>query len=321
MPLTHLICPDEIKIPVEQCLTYKGCRLCDRCAPMSVLRQVSERRKWRGVTASQSGNGPRIMYLPEIVDFSIKPESMAFAFLGINTHSKMAEEQWTDNVMPEQRFKEGTSDVLEIDEFYPEPDHYILYDYKTSGSYAIAKWAGIQVIKEDRPILDADGNAVLLKSGPNKGKVKTKQHREIVEDFSKGNRREISLQLNRYRQAWNAKGFKISKMYIFGIPRDGGTYLAEQRGITKRFYKFPVEFMPDLEVTEYYENLAHEMDVAFKTGYARPCNPWETWEGERCRRFCDVSIDCIEMCRQYSEQWPGGDWKKHRAEKGYMINA
>lgn len=319
MPLTGFVCPDGVEITSEKCLAHGGCRLQDRCCPLSVLRQIAEQRQYKKVTASMSGNGPRLIWLNAVEDFVVDPDRYMFAFLGVNVHDRMAQKKYTDNVLPEHYLGFGTADVLEPDEYHHQPDHYILYDYKTSGSFAIAKWAGIQVIKEDRPILDADGNPVLLKSGPNKGKVKTKQHREIIEDFSKGDRRGVALQVNRYRMGFNQRGFKISKMFVFGIPRDGGLYIAEQRGITKRYYKFPIEFIPDVQVEAYYSNLQHECDEAFRTGYARTCADWECWDGDRCRRFCDVSVPCIRLCKEYKEQWPGGDMGKHMAEKGQMI--
>ena len=323
MPLVGFVCPDGVSIKIHDCLKWQGCRLKDRCCPMAVLRYIAIVRKYTKVTASMSGNGPRLIYLNEIEDWFVDPDRMMFAFGGTNMHLQLSdqEKRLLDNILAEIKLKVGTSDVLEHDEFHPtDPaDWFILYDYKSSGSYAVAKWAGIKVHKEDRPILDADGNKVLLKSGPNKGKVKTKQHREIIEDFSQGDRRAVSLQVNRYRQGWALKGFNVSKMFVFAIPRDGGTYLAKQRGIERRYYKFPLEFIPDEEVDRYYDGLQRECDEAFETGYARRCVNWECWDGERCRNYCEVSVPCIRMCQEHGETWPGGDMKKHLAEKGHMI--
>ena len=38
-----------------------------------------------------------------------------------------------------------------------------------------------------------------------------------------------------------------------------------------------------------------EVDEAFKTGWIRRCNDWESWNGRRCKGYCEVAAACTEM--------------------------
>ena len=49
--------------------------------------------------------------------------------------------------------------------------------------------------------------------------------------------REVELQLNRYRIFFEEQGFPVSRIQIQAIPRDGGTYIAKNRGIDKLMSK------------------------------------------------------------------------------------
>lgn len=278
-----------------------------RCAPLPYLRLVSFDRKFRGVTPSQSGNGPLMIGLKATVDYAIDPDNRAFAALGTTVHGRMAQEGLTFNVLSEEALSDeqtkGIADLLEEDE--NAAHGYILTDYKTSGSFAVAKWLGIYVEKRDVPVLDDKGNQVLLKSGPNKGKVKTKQETTIKQDDQHVQKREIELQLNRYRIFFEKNGFQINEMRVYAIPRDGGTYIAKNRGVMKNGYFVPINRLSDDAVLDYYTNLQSEVDVFMKTGRVRLCDAWENWNGNRCMNYCDVAEDCKDICREDKLVWPG----------------
>lgn len=314
MPSKNFICPDGEYQLIEECLKHKGCRLCERCAPLSYLHKVAFDRKFRRVTPSMAGNGPMLICLKATTNYAIFPPDRAFAVLGTDLHGRLQDVAPGINVLSEEKLTDeqtkGIADLLEQDEFYFKPDHYILTDWKSSGSFAVAKWAGIKVFKEDRPILDENGNEVLLKSGPNKGKVKTKQHTWTEEDPKHADRREIELQVNRYRILFEQNGFKISRMRVFAIPRDGGTYIAKNRGVMQNTYTIWIPRLDDQFVLGYYAKLQAEVEEGLKgleSGNALPrlCDSWENWGGRRCQAFCEVAQDCESICKGEGIKWPG----------------
>ena len=326
MPAKYLRCPDGENILIEECLEVRGCRmyphLSDRCAPLPYLRKISFDRQFTGVSPSMAGNGPRLMGLKAIVPYVIVPDDRAFAVLGTTFHGRMAEEGVVYNVLSEETMSDeaakGTPDLLEKDEH--AKSGYILTDYKSSGSFKVCKWLGIYVQKTDVPILDDNGVEVRLKSGKNKGQVKTKVHREIIEDPVKIDKLDLELQVNRYRIFFEKNGFPINKMRAFCVPRDGGTHIAKSRGLLSNTRYVPVSRYEDSFVLDYYAKLTVEIDDFFRTHYARLCDTWENWEGRRCAFYCEVKNECKEMCIKHNEKWPG-DGKVPEPEEGEGENA
>ena len=294
MPLKNFICPDDKKISIKKCLAPKGCRMDQRCATLPYLRQISHEREWKGkISPSRAGVGPRKIWLEQVVDYAASPEGRVWASMGTVTHDKLSHYKYTDNVLSEEPLSDndmsGIADVLEMDE--ENDGRYILFDYKTSGSFQLTKWLGIY--QKDVPVLDENGETVLVKTGKNKGTPKTKK--EITYDTSKIDIKKEEYQLNRYRIFFEMNGYPISKMFIQAIPRDGGTYIAQSRGISRNLYMIPVRILPDKEVLGYYETLQKEVDNAFLASYARKCNDWESWGKNRCcEKYCEV----FEACQQ-----------------------
>lgn len=308
MPLTHFICPDSKRITCKQCLTVRGCRMAKRCAPVPFLRKISYDRKYKGVSPSSAGTGPRNIWLKATCDYAVNPDSRVFAVLGTTVHGRLSDKGITINVLSEEPLSDeqaqGIADLLEEDENIN--GEFILSDYKTSGSYAIAKWLGIKIDKKDVPVIDPKTDKpAILKSGPNKGNVKTKKESNIIHVNPEKDKRSVTLQLNRYRIFYNNAGFKVSTCQVFAIPRDGNTYIAKNRGIDRNMYTIPVTILPDHEVLDYYAKLQAEVDRAFEDEHARVCQPWECWEGNRCANYCEVCEDCEDLCLEMGEKFPG----------------
>jgi hypothetical protein len=82
-----------------------------------------------------AGSGPRLIYLRQVTDYAVSPDSRAFAALGTAVHGKLSFRQL--NVLVEERLDDGkisgTADILEEDE--EESGKYILTDYKTYASF------------------------------------------------------------------------------------------------------------------------------------------------------------------------------------------
>jgi len=299
MPGKWFRCPDGQTIEIAKCQSTGGCRLGQRCATRAYLALVGYDRPWKGVSPSSAGTGPRAMYLKATTNYIINPEARVYATFGTAIHEKLSDERFTDNVLAEEPLSdgeiEGTTDHLEADE--EVEGMYILSDYKTAGNFKVAKWLGIRTESVDEPLFNTDGSPVLLKSGKNKGTQKTKKKTtKIIEPLEVDIRAE-TLQLNRYRIMFEAGGFPISRMQIQAIPRDGGTFVAINRGIDRKIYLIPIKRMVNNDVLEFYRKLSEQVQEAFDTGYTRKCTPWESWDGRRCDKYCEVREACFAMSR------------------------
>jgi hypothetical protein len=295
MPAKFFICPDQEQIEISKCLEPGGCRMISRCSTVPYLRLVSYDRKFKGISPSNAGTGPREIYLKATTDYAISPNDRAFASHGTATHEKLSIHKYTSNVLSEEKISDedmaGIADCLEVDENYN--DSYILSDFKTWGSFKVAKSLGYRMDKKDVPIME-DGKPVLLKSGKNKGQPKTKSVSKIIIDPNSIDMRSEELQLNRYRMFFEKYGFPISKIQIQAIVRDGGTYIAKNRGIEKNIYMIPVAKMDDRDVLDYYNMLGYEVELAFNTQCVRKCDAWESWDSRKCDGYCDVKKECDE---------------------------
>lgn len=306
MPAKWFKCPDNETIQIEACLKNQGCRMNQRCATRPFLRLVGYDRKWEGVSPSAAGNGPRMLYLKAVTDYAIDPNDRVWAAFGTSTHDKLAMHKYSKNVLTETPLQDedmkGIADVLEEDE--AEQGKFILSDYKTWGSFKVAKALGIVSETKEETVLDENGKPVILKSGPNKGKPKTRQEKIIQHDPTKVDLKPEELQLNRYRIFFESYGFPISQMQIQVVSRDGGTYIAQNRGIERNLYIIPIKRLLNKDALDFYKQLADEVTEAFATGYIRKCNPWESWDRRRCEGgYCEVVETCKEMSAKAGEKW------------------
>lgn len=306
MPGKFFRCPDNEIIEISKCLENNGCRMGERCATRPFLRLVGYDRKWTGVSPSSAGNGPRMLYLKAIVDYVVDPNDRVWAALGTSTHEKLAMHKYANNVLTETPLSDtemkGIADVLEEDE--NKPGYFVLSDYKTWGSFKVAKAKGIVSETVEETIIDADGKPVILKSGVNKGQPKTRQKKVITQDPTKIDLQSEELQINRYRIFFESYGFPVSRMQIQVVSRDGGTYIAENRGITRNLYIIPIKRLLNKEVLEFYRTLAGEVTEAFSKGFIRKCNNWESWDRRRCENgYCEVVEACRDMSAKAGEKW------------------
>lgn len=309
MPIRWFKCPDGETIECEECLKLGGCRMEQRCATRPYLRLVADEREFDGkVTPSAAGNGPLLTYLKGVTDYAVSPQDKAFASFGTATHGKLSIHKYTKDVLAEEEMSDekmkGIADV--VDECENGKEGFILYDYKTWGSYKLMKALGGYQVNE--PVLDDHGNQIIYKSGKKKGEVKT--HKVTYFDPERVLKNDElfneEMQLGRYGIFFTDKGFPVVELWIQGIPRDGGTYIADSRGITEKVYMIPLRMRSREEILSFYDNLQDEVDTAVATGQCRLCNARECWEGRRCEGYCEVA----EACKQRYDRpdgWKGGD--------------
>lgn len=296
MPLKWFICPPDKKlVEIRQCLSYKGCRLGKRCATMPYLRNAAKERPWKAVTPSQAFNGPRFIYLKEVCDYAENPHGKVYAILGTGSHDKLSVHRLVRGFVSEEGFDDGLikgiPDLLEPDEY--QDGYWILYDYKTSGSFKVALALGLE--KTDAVILDARGQPIYYKTGRNKGQPKTKQSWTINLEKGLLDIEDWTYQLNRYRIVVEKHGYPVSHMIVQCIPRDGNTFIATNRGVEESIYLIEVPRIEDKIILDHYNLLQEEIEAAFRTHTPRICNSKESWSGRKCKGYCPVSEQCKKM--------------------------
>ena len=284
MSLKYFICPDGQRIETIDCLKEGGCRMGDRCATRSYLHLASKDRPWTGKpSTTQLIQGTMEAYLKIKKDYATSPDGRAFMINGTNAHRNL-EENDDDFSFIEEKFTDG--DVTGIaDVFEVEKGKSVLVDYKTSGSYKVAKALGMVVV-------DVETGEV-YKSGKRKGEQKTRK--ELRRDETKIDVRDWALQLNKYRMLFESKGFKANEIKIQVIVRDGSTWIARSRGVYRNIYFFKIPMIPDDEIILYFKNKARALFKALEhndINKIQTCTKQENWNGLKCERYCDVAEFC-----------------------------
>lgn len=286
MPLSHFRCPDGETISAADCLAQ--CRMAERCVTKPTLTTIlAGRREWNGKpSTTQLLNGTMMEYLKITHDYAVSPRSLAYSLLGSTHHAKLAAGYIYDT---EHSFNEGEItgivDLLEPDE--RSPGWHMLTDYKTYGSYRVAKILGV------RYRLEPSGE-LYKRSGP-WGKAGTPAKRKVFyQDPDSKDDWPERMQLNFYRILAERAGYKISSMRLQITVRDGGVKQAAERGVTEPIY-YPVyiDRMHDDDVLQYFEVKRQALLASLNTGVPpQPCNDDEAWGGRRCRDYCEVAEFC-----------------------------
>ncbi len=284
MSARYFICPDRERIEISDCLKEGGCRFGSRCATRAYLQVAKSERIWTGIpSTTQLIAGTLYAFLKLTKEYAIYPDSRAFMIHGSVGHAKL-EGSDDEYSFLEEKFSggeteiTGIADILEI-----ENGHAILVDYKTSGSFKVAKALGFYV--------DEEGTGEVYKSGKRKGEEKTRKI--LKRDDSKIDRYEWELQLNKYRMEYEKRGFKPDELKIQCIVRDGNTYIARSRGVFRNIYYFNVPILSDKEVTDYFEMKRTNLLLALAQGYWNEiCTAKENWDGLKCQNYCDVAEFC-----------------------------
>jgi hypothetical protein len=289
MPLTNFICPDNQQIPVTEC--WKQCRLGHRCLTLPTLKLVGAERQWAGVASTtQLLNGTQYQFLVLTKPFAVKPNSRLFSLLGTTVHRNL-DEQAKELGLPSEVALSGDRDIFDLLEpIDRENKLYDMTDYKTWGSFKVAKALGIvQVGKKPDP------SGEVYKSSGKWGQAGSpKMIPAFGKDDSKADNMEATLQLNRYRiKLMEQYEVRLASMQLQVIVRDGGTYIAEGRGVMELGYLIPVSVLPDELVSGYFKMKDDNLHKALEQGsWSEPCNPSENWDNIRCKEYCEVWEYC-----------------------------
>lgn len=286
-------CPDQELIPVKDCLTK--CRMPERCETIPYLHLASDEREWTGeASTTQLLNGTMQSFLKLTQPYTIDPDGMAFAIHGTKSHAQLEAKAKELGLPSELSTTQDGRNIVDLIEY--EDGLLTLTDYKTWGSFRVAKCLGI-VEAGKKP--DPSGE-VYKRSGAWGGAGTPKMVTVFQRMPQQADNWESELQLNRYRILLEEQGIHPDKLRLHIIVRDGGLAVARSRGIDRNTYMVEVKKLDDGLVKEYFMVKSLALDKALnpdnylipKDKSIEPCNNRECWDGVRCRDWCEVAIYC-----------------------------
>lgn len=288
--LIGLECPDGKNTTVKACL--KACRMGHRCLTLPTLTELTRERIPKfddggrlQLSTTALINGTMYEYLKSTHNYSIKPKSRAFALLGTRHHQELSRWAGMLNLPSEESLTDDDRnmfDLLENEGSATNPV-WVLTDYKTWGSFKVAKTFGITAV--------GAGHKEYYTDSYGKQRYRTvknfEMHREDGDAF------ELEMQMNRYRLMIAEKhSVNISRMQAQITVRDGGLQMARQRGVDELMYLELVDFVTDSEVMEYFDFKQQQMNVAFDKDDVAICTARENWDDARCRGYCEIAEHC-----------------------------
>ena len=222
---TGFICPNGTTVAFETCMST--CPWGDRCLTKSTLKHLSAVRPWTGKpSTTQLVNPTRIEMLKITQSYATDPRNMAFALLGTRVHLGLADAD-TDVSLLEEHLEDelgtGTADAYELE---PGAEGGVLTDYKTWGSYRVARALGIVKVRYPDPT-----GAVYKRSGPGYTAGQPKMLTRFETDPNAVYLKDAEWQLNHYRLRFEAAGYPVARLQIEAIVRDGETMTARTRGV------------------------------------------------------------------------------------------
>jgi len=268
--------------------------------PKSFIRAAVRfgQRDWSGKAhPTDIINCPRQAALKYTTDYPIILDRTVDAMIGTSMHRFFENgENSYANVRVSNELITGEMDLLEI-----VNGEGIIYDFKVVKSFPVKKALGFY--KEDEPILDEDGNVVLLKSGPRKGEVKTRSvtkqdlaHRDVVT---------YTRQLNMYRYLFETgddiepnvlqKSYIIEGLIVMQLLKEAGR-TAAQNGIIHSSYAVPIPIVSNKNVATFIQDRAVPINDFMRGGELPgiPDCPQDVWEGRLCRDYCPVKDFCAK---------------------------
>jgi hypothetical protein len=278
-------CPDNKVTKVQDCL--QQCKMEERCLTLPTLKLMSTEREWNGIpSTTQLLNGTMMEFLKLTQPYAIDPDSRAFMLAGTK-HHKALEEVAKELELPSEIALNIDRDIFDLIE--QENGDYVLTDYKLWGSYRVAKALGIVTVGK-KP----DPSGATYKTSGKWGKAGSPKMVSIFQQIpQEADNWEAEYQLNRYRIMLEEAGIQISRMQIQATVRDGGLAVAFSRGIERNTYRIPIPRLDDQQVKEYFARKEKALLTALEQGHWDiPCDERESWEGNRCKGYCDVVMFC-----------------------------
>jgi hypothetical protein len=298
MPYTAFVCPDWNEHPIEACLQecrLKGALAAGRCLSVRSLKAIANQRKWNGVpSTTQLLRGTRESYLCLTEEYSIDPLDMVYALFGTKVHDLL------DQYTPEN----GSSEIRLYDDissgaydFYQDG---VLYDDKTYGSYAVAKTLGLYCVEVPDGFYKTNSKDGRFKKGDPKFK-------KVYQEGGVKHRFDLNVQMNDYRMKLEKEGFPVKMMVCEMLVRDGGTYVAKNRGVNQKACLAVINKISDKWIHLYMKTKWGQLKHALETKTLPPvCKPRERWydaktgKSNKCANYCQVRNKCNFGIREMS---------------------
>lgn len=285
--LEWFICPDNVTIPVKECLACTTkCRCGNVCLTQPTRKEIAREREWNGIpSTTQLLNGTMYEFLKLTQPYAVDPDKRMFALEGTHHHTNL-ESMAKELNLPSELPLSIDRDIFDLLE--QEDDGWVLTDYKLWGSYKVAKGLGLVEIGK-KP----DPSGELYKISGKWGKAGTPKMVPVFQSVeSEVDLKEQELQLNRYRVMLYELGVSVVRMQLQVTVRDGGLGIATSRGLDRNSYMIPVRKLDDNKVLEYFDQKSAKLKWALDGGSTEPCSNEECWDGTRCRDYCEVAIHC-----------------------------
>lgn len=290
MPKARFECIDGESIEIKECL--EECRLKDRCIPRTMLYNAAYERPFQGkLSVTQLANGTLMEFLRATVPYSVKPSDQSWSLIGTNMHSRMEENRgWGDiaELRVEHPLFYGTIDLLTPDEYCDGA--YQLLDYKTYGSYKAGKLLG-------RTVVEVPSGETYRRKTTKRGVTYYPGQERMMDmyyfDSDMSEQDNEAWQLNTYRVgAQYQYDYTISSLMICVTLRDAGAH-TRRTGFDRNIYMQPIRYIEDDEVLARAEQKQNAFAYAMEYGVMpEKCSDEETWNGIRCRDFCEVRHFC-----------------------------
>lgn len=289
MPYNKFICPDLHECPIEDCLKECRCKNtldAGRCLSVRSLKAIAEQRIWAGIpSTTQLLRGTRESYLCLTEKYSVNPQDMVYALFGTKVHDFL-EQHTPDDGSSEVRLYDDISSGAY--DFYQDG---VLYDDKTYGSYSVAKTLGIY------PVQIPDGVYKTTKAG--KYKAGDTKFKKVFKEGGVKHRFDLMVQLNDYRMKLEKHGLPVKQMVVEMLVRDGGTYIANSRGVYQKACLAVINKISDIWIERYmrakWKNLKYALDNHVLPPVCRPRERWynnKTGASLKCSTFCHARFNC-----------------------------
>ena len=284
--LKYFVCPDGELVEIQDC--WNGCRMGRRCLTLPTLVYVGTQREPGAPSTTQLLNGTMYEYLKHTYDYAIKPSSKAFALLGTRHHEMLSEVADKLGLPAEISVTDDDRNIFDLLEM--DGDQLVLTDYKTWGSFKVAKAMGIVVVDEQQ-----------VHYTDKAGRKRTKTDKTWGIDPEQADNWEAELQLNNYRiHIEHQLDRHVDRMQLQVTVRDGGTFVATGRGVTELIYLIEIPRIHDKIVEDYFTQQATNLNWAIHNNETpvEPCTPRERWHNPntgkdaRCQGYCEVWNHC-----------------------------
>ena len=266
MARVGFLCPDGVKIREGDCLAH--CRMGQRCVPRPILAAMAM-NEWQRplgqITVTMLIAPTTQMALKIRDDYYEAPDSLTYAFRGTSKHEVLDKYAGEDALSEERLTVAGA--------ITGKPDHYedgVVSDWKTVGTYKVKK--ALEEMERGKGMLRCP-----LKDGAV----------DFGADFA-----DWVVQLNAYRYAYLQIGFPVRGMDVWALVRDFN-WMSKKQGITRQWYYFPVEEMPESLLLMTLGNRLGALEGALRAHeISSPCPKDEAWGGKRCGEYCSVREYC-----------------------------